>query len=473
MSDLGVTMSIKPQLRKRVGVESSDSVIRHGRFMALQPMNVENSHSAGQLEGYHLHITPTPLPNPNPILFFTSIHSSFISVTMRGDRGLPRTVGEWVALASDLDLADASIHDNTNWASASKMDLDQAVLLRAVWSRSDNISDLTDEKFEWIAPSWKDKAESILKRWPPFQQYIGSLDPYGRYSPSKLENGTFPDLGNFSIVRYYQLKSQNVSDAFSSTPKLNFTPIMTRSRTRNLNLADARPSTPTPVVNQLDPAGLITPVATRSTPESLPNLSALHLSPVSPESGEFIDLDVIEDRADCQHGSPSTRTDNVSTKIFEARVDGCLRHRETKKILAIIEVKPHARYRDGVGKSIRMQEAGQMAAWISNNPPQLASNEKDCRLLVSQDRGEIYLTFATFDGEYVKYVQGLEGDSRTVQQPSYSNARSKKKQTAPDDKKTENRGYLIMGEYGPFRVTEQQHMHALGVIMLAYTLGCR
>ena len=177
---------------------------------------------------------------------------------------------------------------------------------------------------------------------------------------------------------------------------------MTRSRTRNLNLADARPSTPTPVVNQLDPAGLITPVATRSTPESLPNLSALHLSPVSPESGEFIDLDVIEDEQIVNtallvylntltmHHVPDvewslsrrafslqTRTDNVSTKVFEARVDGCLRHGETKKILAIIEVKPHARYRDGVGKSIRMQEAGQMAAWISNNPPQLASNEKD------------------------------------------------------------------------------------------------
>ena len=51
----------------------------------------------------------------------------------------------------------------------------------------------------------------------------------------------------------------------------------------------------------------------------------------------------------------------------------------------------------------------------------------------------------------MKYVQGLEGHSRTVQQPSYSNARSKKKQTAPDDKKTKNRGYLIMGGVRSFQ----------------------
>ena len=51
------------------------------------------------------------------------------------------------------------------------------------------------------------------------------------------------------------------------------------------------------------------------------------------------------------------------------------RGRRNGRTLATIEVKPYARtYKEG--NSIRIQESGQMAAWICQYPPILKSGEK-------------------------------------------------------------------------------------------------
>jgi hypothetical protein len=55
-------------------------------------------------------------------------------------------------------------------------------------------------------------------------------------------------------------------------------------------------------------------------------------------------------------------------KVYGARTDGFLRKRSIREdILAILEVKPILRSSKGDG--IRIQEGGQMAAWINNYPP--------------------------------------------------------------------------------------------------------
>lgn len=59
-------------------------------------------------------------------------------------------------------------------------------------------------------------------------------------------------------------------------------------------------------------------------------------------------------------------------KVYEARVDGTLRQSDGE-VRAIVEVKPFNRQRRP--ETIRMQEAAQMAAWISQHPP--ARQDKD------------------------------------------------------------------------------------------------
>ena len=64
------------------------------------------------------------------------------------------------------------------------------------------------------------------------------------------------------------------------------------------------------------------------------------------------------------------------------------------------------------------------------------------RVLVSQDRHEIYITIANYDDSYARYVAGL----------------------------SETDSFLKMDEYGPFDISEHRHMFYLGRIMLALSL---
>ena len=69
-------------------------------------------------------------------------------------------------------------------------------------------------------------------------------------------------------------------------------------------------------------------------------------------------------------------------------------------------------------------------------------------MLVSQDRREVYLTFATFDDEYVRYVTGkAEAKVNT---------------------------FLRMHQFGPIAISNPQHMRYLAYYVLAITLEkCR
>ncbi|KAK5637612.1 hypothetical protein RRF57_013327 [Xylaria bambusicola] len=146
------------------------------------------------------------------------------------------------------------------------------------------------------------------------------------------------------------------------------------------------------------------------------------------------------------HRLPLVTRDNQREKIYEARVDGYLRRRRDGKPLAVIEVKPFTRTRKP--DDIRMQESAQMAAWINQYQPSNTDLEGNIkRLLISQDRHQIYLNFAVFDADYVDYIcdkQGINYDKNS---------------------------FLWMSEYGPFDVGNQSDMSMLGELVLGYTLG--
>lgn len=62
---------------------------------------------------------------------------------------------------------------------------------------------------------------------------------------------------------------------------------------------------------------------------------------------------------------------------------------------------------------------------------------------MSQDRHEVYVTIATFDDEYVKYIRC---------------------------EKPRKRSFLKMQEFGPFSVLVKRHMEEFGHILLALSI---
>lgn len=76
------------------------------------------------------------------------------------------------------------------------------------------------------------------------------------------------------------------------------------------------------------------------------------------------------------------------------------------------------------------------------------SNATDRRLLVSQDRHEIYLTFAEFDRSYVDYLAGQDNGKNAKGSPSL----------------------MKMKTYGPYEITRHTHMKVLGEFLLGWTI---
>ncbi|KAL2001148.1 hypothetical protein VTN02DRAFT_2194 [Thermoascus thermophilus] len=92
-----------------------------------------------------------------------------------------------------------------------------------------------------------------------------------------------------------------------------------------------------------------------------------------------------------------------------------------------------------------MQEAAQMVAWISDNK-QRPSQFPGRHLHISQDRHQIFLTFAEYDESYLKYLK--EGLS-------------------PGDLEL----FLNLHEFGPWwDIKDVRHMQELGPIILAFTM---
>ncbi|KAI0424496.1 hypothetical protein F5Y09DRAFT_353359 [Xylaria sp. FL1042] len=283
---------------------------------------------------------------------------------------LPETLAEWHAIAKQRGLQLESIHGEqlygATYKSASTIEFDQFLLLRQ------------------------------QQQQQPTQDSLSSL-------------------GLFALVRYYQLETEKEHEKNGLwRPKIDLSPIAGRTRSRRAALAwpSWPPQTPTRVprvphggqeeadilFGDLGLDSLSSSSPEPSTPEMLETLSPALSDPDWVEAAEFKaanDEQIVNTALLLYLNALSIACSHVQgdwtlhrrqfvvksqgKKVYEARVDGYLRSRNNE-VKAIVEVKPFTRSSNH--QSIKMQEAAQMAAWISVDPPdvrRMREEKKTCR----------------------------------------------------------------------------------------------
>ncbi|KAI1272510.1 hypothetical protein F5Y07DRAFT_403334 [Xylaria sp. FL0933] len=286
-----------------------------------------------------------------------------------------------------------SIHDYQLSASGSKIAEEQFLLLRTLWKEKKSYQ-FSRELSRWVDCRCLDRAQNFLSSDPIvrtiWQEFLNTTS----LKTEDLRKRAYAGLGTFTLVRYYQLQSQGLTDEGTGAPKVDFSPPVS-SRTRaQLSRRVPDPSTPTCV-----------PVSTSTSILGLEGLSldGFQLSdtpstpppPATPEdcSSPFLDTATLKDIQDEQivntalidyltalsihcndveaHWTPHRLAllarNNSEEKSYEARVDGYLKSHKDGQPLVIVEVKPCRRSKNRA--QIRMQESAQMAAWINQHPP--------------------------------------------------------------------------------------------------------
>ncbi|KAI0429810.1 hypothetical protein F5Y09DRAFT_309437 [Xylaria sp. FL1042] len=403
---------------------------------------------------------------------------------MSYQQALPKNLATWRAESQLLSVK--SIHQHGLACSGSSISREQFLLLRTIWVER-SVHDLyTNDRALWIDNFSFQSAQQFLSSkaiQPSWQRFLKSVT----VSQGTLEQQGYADLHTFSLVRYHQTQSQGLDPGDNDSAKVDMSPIARRTRQGLIQRASVQ-SSPTPGPRH---TGLESPVTTLHISDSPPRIpttppqrSSIHTPGRSSSSGSsgtsqdisspFEDPRLFKAIQDEQivntalieylnalaihctqlkanwtlHRIPLIAHDRQRVKTYEARVDGYLKRRRDEKPLAIIEVKPFARSQKK--QAIRMQESAQMAAWINQYRPDMSKlsdkKQKMSRLLISQDRHQIYLNFASFNADYVDYIcdkQGIDLDAVSL---------------------------LQMNEYGPFDVGIQSDMSQLGELVLGYAL---
>lgn len=280
---------------------------------------------------------------------------------------LPSTPGQWHRLLAKRGLEKSTIH-TVDLASASKIGLDQFLLLRVLWKKHEKRKDVI--KFLGLQ-DWVKKAQKELR----------GLQSWSTYCSSFGIDERIPE-GTFAIVRHYQLDAAKTDEA--PTPTMFDTPIARRTRGRLLQqvqskMRDTHLSTPTPKSTNIPenwsasesddediptPPGAETPV-----PQELVNVM---YPPTKDEQIVNTALIVLLNALTIHLESFSSkwtlhRKAFIATfgdAEFEARTDGYLNdHRDKPSV--IVEVKPVMR--STKLSAIRMQESAQMVAWIKSD----------------------------------------------------------------------------------------------------------
>ena len=317
---------------------------------------------------------------------------------------LPSSPHLWRSQAIQCGLQGGTIFDLDKYHSASKIDYKQFLHLRALWITASqwNFADTKNRK-TWIANPYYNKAKKRLKEWEFWGPYLETLEQ----SPEQLRIGVFPRLGTFSLVRHQQLEVNRCKGDKEPTPKF-FSPVQyqTRSRSRlQQNEPLQRSDSPTPgarawelslprtPINLVKFQNLLDDILLSLAPESARSDLPEPMSPISrnmvkefPAADDeqivnsalvlFLNAVVIHfvRKADWTLHRKAFRigkSDKKAKEGFEARVDGFLRRRCDDEVMAIVETK--ACVREEKELDIQMQEAAQMAAWISTSPENAGS----------------------------------------------------------------------------------------------------
>lgn len=351
-----------------------------------------------------------------------------------------------------------TIHSFDSPDSGSKITLRQFLLLRILWVKK-TAPALSSEYSQWeISKSQIDVARNHLRKVVGWEQYKSTF--INDLAWHQQEG--FLSLGTFSLVRLYQLNSRSIETRDEFIPKLEFSPRKTRSQAK---ASDGIPVTPTrskkTAGNVSSPFSDAEPDLDRLTIDDdddededdddgkRPH-NVLYMSPLSPPSSDlahtlksisdeqiinmalllYLQALLINIRGIGADWTPERRALIVKKKdgqkVYEARVDGFLRYQSDKSnpIMAIVEVKPCIR---DINPNSEPSECKRALRWLrgfASTPHHPLSWLQDghsresfekikemdqltiynSRLLVSQDRENIYLTFAKFNSSYVHYI---------------------------------------------------------------------
>lgn len=404
---------------------------------------------------------------------------------------LPSTPGEWkVAFDSNSEKARREGKETAN-VSASRIENSQFLSLRVLWNVSDQPSKRLKRFFDENRAGeflfQKDgiaKARTELQPVRPWTEYLRHLE-----DPRSTKREQLPSLGAFALVDKHQtevrgLNSYHGSDVSEGVritrydlrarpAPVSYRPESTPTRPGKGSKA---PRTPPSLEAQMAKLDLGSPFNSYS-PMNESDLPTSLLFPRARDE-QIVNTALIDLLEGITLYLPFEARWTLHRHAFkfddwEARVDGYLESR-TGVPLAIVEVKSRQRETYSEMSRIRMQEGAQMAAWIASDTAEdgcvkYASQRR--RILISQDRDEIYFTFARYDEAYIDYIR--HGDRVTSSSSSSKtkgglfsrlgksskNDKGKARQSKEDDG---DDGFLIMYEFGPFMTENPNHMRYLG-----------
>ncbi|KAK1146285.1 hypothetical protein N8T08_003072 [Aspergillus melleus] len=301
---------------------------------------------------------------------------------------VPSAPSEWKRRVRVKKIKNANIH-KVKLKSASVIGEGQFLALRALWKIHDHLN--PDLKRFDLEP-WVSQAQEMLDRYESWQIYTEN----GAVEAKEMAESTFV------MAKYWQAMADEISSNKSSPSEL-LGQLCTRTKDE-----------------EIVTSALFSLLCGLIVHTGIPNRWTVHRKPF---------------KAQFNYAS------------FEARVDGYLEDKSlAQKVRALVEVQPVLRQKQIL--KIGMQEAAQMVAWILS---ELELDKDGClnlpgrHLHVSQDRSEIYITFAEYDDEYINY---LRDDSN------------------PDS----NLHFLTMHQYGPWGTSNLEDMRDLGKFLLAICL---
>ena len=311
---------------------------------------------------------------------------------------LPSTKHRWMNRREHQKLLGKTIFDVGDYKSGSKIDFNQYLLLRILWKpedRDDIFSSLS--RYNWFEKKCFQDAKLHFDSKASaygWQLYLKSI----KDNLPRLQD-VYPPLGSFFLVRYFQQAVSSLEGTAEDSPKTRF--YNTRSKGGLPSPSTSTPSTqplassPDNSVNSLfadiSSLGIGSPsIITESSLFISPNpkQDPGYDQPEPPTEDEqivnmalvaFLNAITVHLVRDVEWSlkRESFFVQQEGVRVFEARVDGVLRRRSNRKtVLAILEVKPYKRVASPkVTASIRMQEAAQMACWISSQPNSLQTEK--------------------------------------------------------------------------------------------------
>ncbi|RAL00823.1 uncharacterized protein BO80DRAFT_434909 [Aspergillus ibericus CBS 121593] len=292
--------------------------------------------------------------------------------------------------------------------------------------------------FTWR--TWKQQADGLLKTFQSWANYRRSFT-----------NAPIPE-GTFALAKKYQLQAAASNDE-SFRSNVTFSPVASRTRGKMTQFRTEieggnLPSSPE-VGDTPD-----TP-DTRDSPLLSPGPQELaHLMYPPTKDEQIVNTALVDVLNALTMHFPNANDWTLHRKSFkaefehasfEARTDGYLEDGpSSNKVRALIEVKPMTRRKRR--NPTCLQEAAQMAAWIKSDlDVGGALNLPGRRLHVSQDRHQIFLIFADYTEDYIRYLNN----------------------TLPPESP---RPFLKMNEFGPWDTTPVSEMMQVGSILLAIAL---